>query len=56
MIKVELNGIKSSINYNFKTIGTNKETYDYYVHHNYKNTESNIKNNDLTKYSKKYNK
>lgn len=47
MIKVELNGIKSSINYNFKTIGTNKETYDYYVHHNYKNTESNIKNNGV---------
>ena len=47
MIKVDLNGIKSIINYNFKTISNDKETYDYYINHNYKNTESNIKNNGV---------
>ena len=47
MIKVDLNGIKSNINYNFKTISNDKETYDYYIYHNYKNTESNIKNNGV---------
>ena len=47
MIKIDLNGIKSSINYNFKTISNDKETYDYYVYHNQKNTESHIKNNGV---------
>ena len=48
MISVELNGEKANINYNFKTIGNNKETYDYYIYHNYKNTISNIKNNGVS--------
>lgn len=47
MIKIDLNGDKSNINYNFKTIGNAKEIYDYYVYHNYKNTISNIKNNGV---------
>ena len=47
MIKIDLNGIKSSINYNFKTISNDKETYDYYIYHNYKNAISNIKNNGV---------
>ena len=48
MVSVELNGEKANINYNFKTIGNNKETYDYYIYHNYKNTISNIKNNGVS--------
>ena len=48
MISVELNGEKANINYNFKTIGNNKEAYDYYIYHNYKNTISNIKNNGVS--------
>lgn len=47
MIIVELNGEKANINYNFKTIGNNKETYDYYIYHNSNNTVSNIKNNGV---------
>lgn len=47
MIIVNLNGEKASINYNFKTICDNKETYDYYIYHNSKNTISNIKNNGV---------
>ena len=47
MIMVELNGLNAKINYNFKTICENKETYDYYIHHNSKNTVSNIKNNGI---------
>ena len=47
MIMVELNGEKANINYNFKTIGNKKETYDYYIYHNAKKTISNIKNNGV---------
>lgn len=47
MIIVNLNGINSRIDYNFKTISTLKETYDYHVFHNFKNTISNIKNNGV---------
>lgn len=47
MIKIDLNGERSNINYNFKTISNNKETYDYYIYHNHQNTFSNIKNNGV---------
>lgn len=47
MIIANLNGEKASIDYNFKTICDNKETYDYYIYHNAKNTISNIKNNGI---------
>ena len=47
MIIVNLNGIGADIEYNFKTISNNKETYDYHIFHNYKNTISNIKNNGV---------
>lgn len=47
MIIVNLNGIGADIEYNFKTISNNKETYDYHVFHNFKNTISNIKNNGV---------
>lgn len=48
MIIVNLNGINADIEYNFKTIANNKETYDYHIFHNYKNTISNIKNNGVS--------
>lgn len=47
MIIVNLNGYKSSIDYNFKTISNNKETYDYHIFHNCSNTYSLIKNNGV---------
>lgn len=47
MIVINLNGINSNIEYNFKTIGINKETYDYHVFHNSSNTNSLIKNNGV---------
>ncbi|MDO4963144.1 MAG: SufD family Fe-S cluster assembly protein [bacterium] len=47
MVIVELNGEYSNINYNFKTISNDKETYDYNIFHNAKNTTSNIKNNGV---------
>ncbi len=47
MIKVNLNGLNSCFNYNFKSIATSKETYDFYIFHNSKNTNSNIKNNSV---------
>ena len=47
MIIVNLNGIGADIEYNFKTISNNKETYDYHIFHNYNNTISNIKNNGV---------
>lgn len=47
MIIINLNGFNSKINYNFKTISNNKETYDYHIFHNNKNTISNIKNNGV---------
>lgn len=48
MIIAKLNGVNASINYNFKTISFDKETYDYYIYHNAKNTISNIKNNGIS--------
>ena len=47
MIIVNLNGENSKINYNFKTISNNKETYDYHIFHKCNNTLSNIKNNGV---------
>ena len=47
MISAYLNGDGSSFNYNFKTISKNKETYDFYIYHKFKNTVSNIKNNGV---------
>ena len=47
MIIANLNGINSSIDYNFKSIATTKEVYDIVVSHNSKNTSSNIINNSL---------
>ena len=47
MIIVKLDGINAKFNYNSKTIGINKETYDYQVFHNAKNTISSIKNNGV---------
>ena len=47
MLIVNLNGTNSSINYNFKTISNNKETYNYHIFHNYSNTNSFIKNNGV---------
>ena len=40
------NSIKG-INYNFKGIATDKETYDIVINHNYKDTVSNIRNNTV---------
>lgn len=37
----------SRFDYNFKTIGNNKETYDYHIFHDDKNSISNIKNNGV---------
>ena len=45
MIVVNLNDEFSKIDYNFKTISNDKETYDYHIFHNKNNTYSNIKNN-----------
>lgn len=47
MIIVKLNGINSRIDYNFKTISHLKETYDYHIFHECKNTISNIRNNGV---------
>ena len=47
MISIRLKGEKSLINYNFKTISNDKETYDYNIMHEAKNTISNIKNNGV---------
>ena len=47
MIIAKLNGINARIDYNFKTISYNKETYDYHIFHDAKNTISNIKNNGV---------
>ena len=47
MIIVNLNGINADFEYNFKTIASNKETYDYHIFHNYNKTISNIKNNGV---------
>lgn len=45
MVEVNLNGYNAKIDYIFKSIGKNKESYDYAVFHNHKNTYSNIVNN-----------
>lgn len=37
----------SRFDYNFKTIGNNKETYDYHIFHDEKNSISNIRNNGV---------
>ncbi len=47
MIIVKLDGENANIDYNFKTISCNKETYDYHIFHKAKNTISNIKNNGV---------
>lgn len=41
---VSLDGEKSQINYNLKTIALDEQKYDIYVYHNYNNTVSNISN------------
>ena len=47
MVIVRLNGENARLDYNFKTISNKKETYDYHVFHDAKNTVSNIKNNGV---------
>ncbi len=47
MITLNLIGENSKIDYNFKTISNDKETYDYHIFHKSKNTISNIKNNGV---------
>ena len=47
MVTVNLFGENSKIDYNFKTISSNKETYDYHIFHKFKNTISSIKNNGV---------
>ena len=47
LINVNLNGENAKIDYNFKTISDNKETYDYNIYHHAKNTTSDIKNNSV---------
>lgn len=47
MIVVNLNEENAKFDYNFKTISHKKETYDYHIFHNSKNTISNIKNNGV---------
>ena len=47
MVEVNLNGAYSKIDYLFKSISNNKESYDYMILHNAKNTESNIRNHGV---------
>lgn len=47
MVEINLNGNESKIDYLFKSISTKKESYDYAIFHNYKNTVSNIKNHGV---------
>lgn len=47
MIITKLCGRNARIDYNFKTISNNKETYDYHIFHDANNTTSNIKNNGV---------
>jgi hypothetical protein len=44
MTIIDLNGINANVEYNFKSICTSEEKYDLLVHHNAKNTNSNIYN------------
>lgn len=45
---VSLNGINSSIDYNFKTIANAYQKYDVYFYHNAKDTKSKINNKGVT--------
>lgn len=47
MVIAKLSGENARIDYNFKTISNNKETYDYHIFHDANNTISNIKNNGV---------
>ena len=47
LVTVNLNGINASFDYDFKTICKSKEKYDIVVYHNFKNTNSLIKNNGV---------
>ena len=47
MVIVKLKEENAKIDYNFKTISNKKETYDYHIFHDAKNTYSNIKNNGV---------
>ncbi len=47
MVIAKLEGENSKIDYNFKTICSNKETYHYNIYHNSSNTISNVKNNGV---------
>ena len=47
MINVNLIGESSKFRYNFKTIAVDKQTYDYYIFHDAKNTSSDIQNNGV---------
>jgi len=47
MIIARLSGENARIDYNFKTISNKKETYDYHIFHDAKNTISNIRNNGV---------
>lgn len=47
MVSIKLKEENARIDYNFKTIGNNKETYDYNILHESNNTISNIKNNGV---------
>ena len=44
---INLNGINSKINYNFRTISKNIEEYDYLINHNASNTESVLNTNGV---------
>lgn len=44
---INLNGINSKIDYNFKTISKNIEEYDYIINHKANNTESNLNTSGL---------
>ena len=45
MVEVNLDGDNARIDYLFKSIAEDKESYDYAIFHNHKNTYSNIYNN-----------
>jgi len=46
-VRIDLNGNKATINYNFKTISNNNQKYDLTIYHNKPNTNSNIINNGV---------
>lgn len=47
MTIIDLNGDESKIEYFFKTVSTDKEKYNFLVHHNGKKSISNIINNGV---------